>query len=87
MVTLVKFKDSKNVIYFSGWIKNDNDVIYTNEKAIEIARQKGYKELICDKIPEYNSISQYIDFKYIEEDYCIRKVWELCNYADYTDKM
>ena len=82
----VKFKDEKHIEYFPGWVQEDG-IIYTNHIAVKKARDHGWKELITEEIPSYNSETQYIDYKYIEEELTIRKVWTINNYSDHIDEI
>ena len=62
---LVKFIDKETIDVFKNYYIN-NEVVYTNTEAEKFAIEQGYKELIIEDKPEYNSQEEFLT-EYFEE--------------------
>ena len=71
---LYKFiNENKIEKYSKGFVVLDH-MIYTNPKE-EHLKVAGYKDLIIKEQPEYDTETQYLMHKYIDDETVITKTW------------
>ena len=81
---LVKFIDKETVEVFKDYYI-DKETVYTNAKAEKFAIEQGYKELLIEDEPKYNSQEEYLT-DYFEEtlDNVIKK-WKIKKISEMQD--
>ena len=70
---LAKFKNSKQIEKYRGYVIIDGTTYVNNE---EKAREAGYKDLIIEEQPEFNPETEWLDNYYVDGEVITQK-WEI----------
>ena len=68
---LAKFKNSKQIERYKGYVIIDG-VTYANNE--EKAREVGFKDLVIDEQPTYDEQTEWLDYEY-EDGEVIEQKW------------
>lgn len=69
---LVRLINERTIEKFKGVYEADG-IVYTNNDAVARARQDGWKDLVIDELPEYDSDTHILSPYYYIKDEAIHK--------------